>query len=122
METNKLKNYLLAFEALSRWKSVGDAAELMEALGFGEDRMIVVGIPGMKNITTFANCSEFVEEKCGQILVKFKGGPGADLCGRSVFTATLACFVTDRLLKAMDLYGEDYVVNEITDVWGLRVA
>lgn len=122
MEAAKLKNYLLAFEALSRWKSVGDAADLMETLGFGDDRMIVVGAPGMKNITTFANHNKFVSEKCGQILVKFKGGPGAHLCGKSIFTATLACFVTDRLLKAIDLYGEDYVVNEITDVWGLRVA
>jgi hypothetical protein len=117
-----MQNYLLAFEALARHRTVGDCADLMEAFGFGEDKMFVVGMPGMRNITNFANHMEWNPEKASKVLVRFKGGPGAHLCGKSVFTATLVCFVVDRLLKALDMYGDEYVLNEIADVWDLKAA
>lgn len=115
-----LKNYLLAFEALARHKTVGDAADLMESFGFDTDRLIVCGHPGLGNLKRLADNMEWNPEKCHKILVKFKGGPGADKCGKSIFTASLVCFVVDRLLKAIDIYGEEFVLKEIESVWGIK--
>jgi hypothetical protein len=117
----ELQTYLRAFETLARHKTVSEACDLMESLGYDRDRMIVVGNPGYGNISKLAMDMNWTNEKIGKILVKFKGGPGASVCGRSIFTATLCCFVVDRIIQAINKCGLDFVLDEISDCWGVSI-
>jgi hypothetical protein len=118
--TPEMQNLIMAFEALATGKTLDDAYLLVEDLGY-KDKIILVGHKGITTLERICREPEWAKQPMEQVLIKFKGGPGADICGKSIFTASVRSFVVDRLIRTVTASGVEPALEAIKTIWGINV-
>jgi hypothetical protein len=116
----ELKNLIMAFETLATSKTLDDAYLLAEDLGY-KDRVILVGHKGITNLGRVCSEPEWAKQPMEKVLIKFKGGPGPEICGHSIFTASVRAYIVDRLIKTVMASGIDPALESIRTIWGINV-
>ncbi|MFA5344738.1 MAG: hypothetical protein WC315_00450 [Candidatus Omnitrophota bacterium] len=115
-----IQNLIMAFEALSTGKTLDDAYLLVEDLGY-KDRIILVGHKGITTLSRVCTEPDWAKQPMEKVIIKFKGGPGPEICGHSIFTASVRAYVVDRLIKTVMASGVEPALEAIKVIWGINV-
>jgi hypothetical protein len=114
------KHLITVFESLASGKTLDDAYLLAEDLGY-KDRIILVGHKGITSLGIVCREPDWAKQPMEQVLIKFKGGPGAEICQKSIFTASVRSYIVDRLIKTINVSGTEAALEAIRTTWGINV-
>jgi hypothetical protein len=118
--TPETQNLIRAFEALATGKTLDDAYLLVEDLGY-KDKIILVGHKGLTTLERVCSEPDWAKQPMEKVLIRFRGGPGVEECGRSIFTASVRSYVVDRLVKTAMVKGIELTLEAIKTIWGINI-
>jgi hypothetical protein len=111
-----MKGHLWAIESLLADMLLVDAYILLNSLGMADDEFIIIGKQGKCSLRTLVQFYKMGEYKIdtSPMLVNFVGGPN-----KLHFTTSLKCYIMDKVLQAIIMYGPTKVSRIFDEIFNL---